>query len=401
VTTEVVIVGAGPAGMMLAYQLASNGAKVRVLERHPDFHREFRGELMQRSVVEQLERAGIFEILLDRGLALPNMQRQMYLGHRRKVRVPGPIELGAVVNQPGFLALLHELCSEHPGYRLDFGVTVLEAIQTDGRVVALKTRSAGVEGRVEGGLFIVCNGRNSPLRKSCGLQTELFESTADALWMRFDFSDAPEALPDTVDVHMFGKSVVVAIQPASGKRLHVAYSAAEDLNTLKKDLPELRKRLLATGGDTLGPLMASKLDEKTEMQVLKIIVDRVKPWHAPGILFLGDAAHTMSPSGGQGLNVAIRDTFVAANHLVPALRENLPIDAALLQKIEDERLPEITQVQAGSTRAGQMVLKPLPVLHLMFTMLSMAMTFVSKLSKGHGIAPPEPRFLTPATQRKK
>lgn len=40
---QVVIVGAGPAGMMLAYQLASNGVRVRVLERHPDFEREFRG----------------------------------------------------------------------------------------------------------------------------------------------------------------------------------------------------------------------------------------------------------------------------------------------------------------------------------------------------------------------
>jgi 2-polyprenyl-6-methoxyphenol hydroxylase-like FAD-dependent oxidoreductase len=38
---EVVIVGAGPAGMMLAYQLVSSGVKVRVLERHPDFQREF------------------------------------------------------------------------------------------------------------------------------------------------------------------------------------------------------------------------------------------------------------------------------------------------------------------------------------------------------------------------
>jgi 2-polyprenyl-6-methoxyphenol hydroxylase-like FAD-dependent oxidoreductase len=61
---EIVIVGAGPAGMMLAYQLASNGIQVRVLERHPDFEREFRGELMQRSVIEQLENAGILRLLV-------------------------------------------------------------------------------------------------------------------------------------------------------------------------------------------------------------------------------------------------------------------------------------------------------------------------------------------------
>ncbi|HZX65857.1 MAG TPA: FAD-dependent oxidoreductase, partial [Myxococcales bacterium] len=52
---RVVIVGGGPAGMLLAYQLASNGVDVTVLERHPDFDREFRGELLQASVVEELE----------------------------------------------------------------------------------------------------------------------------------------------------------------------------------------------------------------------------------------------------------------------------------------------------------------------------------------------------------
>lgn len=376
--------------MMLAYQLAMNGVSVRVLERHPDFRREFRGELMQGSVVSQLEKAGLFQILVERGLALPQMKRQMYVGATRKVRTPGPVETGAVVNQPGFLELLHERCSALPNYRLDFGTAATEAILENGRVVAVNTKS----GRVDGDLFLVTNGRNSPLRKSCGLETETFESTADALWMRFDLSDHAASIPSTVNVHMYGKSVVVAIQPASFKRLHVAYSSAEDLNALKKDLPELKKRLLATGGDVLGPLMAQKLDENTEMQVLKIIVDRVKPWHAPGILFLGDAAHTMSPSGGQGLNVAIRDTFVAANHLVPALQNDAPIDEALLQKIQEERQPEIEALRAGQTRAGQMVLKPIGALHMMFTMLGLAMTLMpGKLGKGHGIAPPEPKYL--------
>src|SRR5262249_15257706 len=153
-------------------------------------------------------------------------------------------------------------------------------------------------------------------------------------------------------------------------RLHVAYSSPEDLNALKRDLPRLKERLLPSLSEPLRGHVERKLDERTEMQVLKIVVDRVKSWHAPGILVLGDAAHTMWPWGGQGLNVAIRDTFVAANHLVPALRDGAPIDAALLQQIQDERFPEIQAIQAGQTRAGQMVLKPIGVLHLMFTMMA-------------------------------
>lgn len=392
---RIIVVGGGPAGMMVAYQLASNGIDVTVLERHPDFDREFRGELLQGRVVEHLERAGLMKVLLERGLALPGIERRMFLGTSRPVRVPGPVERGAIVSQPGMLALLHELCGRFPGYRIEFGTSVLDAVRENGRVVAMKTRRDGVEGSAAADLFIVCNGRNSHLRKTSGLETQQFETTADALWLRFDFSDAPQALPKALHVQMFGKGLVVVLQPTTGNRLHIAYSEPGDLRELRKSLPELRKRLLRSVPSVLRPHLERKLDEQTEWQVLKIIVDRVRQWHAPGVLFLGDAAHTMSPAGGQGLNLAIRDTFVAANHLIDALGAGRPVDPALLQRIQDERQPEIDAVQAAQTRAGRMVLKPLPVLHVMFTILGVAMKAMGKRMQGSPAQRVEPRYLTP------
>ena len=56
--------------------------------------------------------------------------------------------------------------------------------------------------------------------------------------------------------------------------------------------------------------------------LLSTVADRANDWSCPGMLLLGDAAHTMSPVGGQGLNIAIRDAIVAANHLIPALENN-------------------------------------------------------------------------------
>src|SRR5262245_12495191 len=108
---QVVIAGAGPAGMMLAYLLASNDVPVRVLERHADFEREFRGELIGPSVLPVLEQLGILPILVERGLARTGTERRMFAGRTRRVTLPSGNEPGALVSQPGLLGLLHELCS--------------------------------------------------------------------------------------------------------------------------------------------------------------------------------------------------------------------------------------------------------------------------------------------------
>ncbi|WP_331110822.1 FAD-dependent monooxygenase, partial [Archangium sp.] len=316
---QVVIVGAGPAGMMLAYQLVTHGVPVRVLERHPDFEREFRGELIQPAALGPLEKLGILPLLVERKIALPNIERRLFVGQSRRVTVPGGKERGSLISQAGFLQVLHELCGHYPHYQLEFGTTALQAVRENDRVVALKTRREGTEGRVEGDLFVDCSGRNSGLRKDVGIGAETSQLPADVVWLRFDFSDVPEALPDSLDVHMFGKGVVAVFHATTRSRLQVAYSAPGDLGGLRKDLPELRRRLFPLVPPKLRPHLEKKLDENTETQFLRVVVTRLDRWHVPGLLFLGDAAHTMSPSGGQGLNLALRDSYVAANHLLDAL----------------------------------------------------------------------------------
>ena len=99
--------------------------------------------------------------------------------------------------------------------------------------------------------------------------------------------------------------------------------------------PDLRDHLLA------------HRDDSVESFLLSTVSDRVGHWTRPGLLVIGDAAHTMSPVGAQGLNIAIRDAVVAANHLVPALSggdESRVIDRATAA-VEAERVPEVRAVQ--------------------------------------------------------
>jgi 2-polyprenyl-6-methoxyphenol hydroxylase-like FAD-dependent oxidoreductase len=386
---RIVIAGAGPAGMVLAYQLASNGLPVRVLEQHPDFERELRGELIGPSVFPVLERLGVMPILIERGLARSGVERKMFIGPSRQVRLPSGGEPGALISQPGLLAVLDELSRATGRYTLDFKTSAQKAIVEGGRVVGLEVLRDGRAERLASDLVIVCSGRGTKLRKTEGVETELAEKPDDTLWLRFDLSDAPEALPKDTLVHMFGGGIVVVLFATTRSRLQIAYSAPGNLGALRRDLPALRAALLPRLNEPLRAIVGRKLSEDTETQVLKVSIDRLKRWWVPGMLFLGDAAHTMGPAGAQGLNLAIRDAIVAADHLLDAGGATDEV----LAKIEAARRPEIEAAQAGQLRAYGMVHKPLLVQHSMFTILSLVMRL--KKLEGPAAEAVSPRHVAP------
>jgi 2-polyprenyl-6-methoxyphenol hydroxylase-like FAD-dependent oxidoreductase len=72
-------------------------------------------------------------------------------------------------------------------------------------------------------------------------------------------------------------------------------------------------------------LAAHLRSHQTEIErplLLSIVVGRCVQWQQPGVLVLGDAAHPMSSIRAQGINMALRDAVVAANHLVPVCQGN-------------------------------------------------------------------------------
>jgi 2-polyprenyl-6-methoxyphenol hydroxylase-like FAD-dependent oxidoreductase len=359
--------------MILALLLVENGIPVTVLEQHPDFDREFRGDLIGPSVLPVLEDLGLLAELETRGHARRGVERCMFVGARRRVTLPMGRELGALVSQPGLLALLHERCGKHAHYEMRFETTARHAEKKDGRVVAIGVRHHGKDDRITGKVFVACNGRSSRLRHEIGIALELAEKPDSTLWLRFDFSDAKKALPEALEVHMFGKGVVVVTFATTKNRLQIAYSAPGDMAALKKDLPALRAALLPRLPESVRAIVERKLEAEYESQLLRVSIDRMQRWHVPGLLFLGDAAHTMGPAGAQGLNLAIRDSIVAANHFIDAVKAGKPIDEDVFAAIEAERRPEIEMAQAGQLRAYRMVQKPVFVQHLMFTILSLVM----------------------------
>jgi 2-polyprenyl-6-methoxyphenol hydroxylase-like FAD-dependent oxidoreductase len=131
--------------------------------------------------------------------------------------------------------------------------------------------------------------------------------------------------------------------------------------------------------------------------LLDVIVGRLASWTAPGMLLIGDSAHPMSPVGGQGINMAIRDVLVAANHLCPALlagADAATLDAAA-QQVEVERTPEIITMQVHQEKQGQHFLRPGDRIRLSLRLLSLLVhtglpqLLMAKRAKAlsHGVVP--------------
>jgi 2-polyprenyl-6-methoxyphenol hydroxylase-like FAD-dependent oxidoreductase len=102
-------------------------------------------------------------------------------------------------------------------------------------------------------------------------------------------------------------------------------------------LPALRERLVRAAPvlrDVVGAL-----DSWDQVKLLSVQVNRLRRWHRPGLLCIGDAAHAMSPAFGVGVNYAVQDAIAAANLLAGDLRRGPVSDEALARVQRRRELP--------------------------------------------------------------
>jgi 2-polyprenyl-6-methoxyphenol hydroxylase-like FAD-dependent oxidoreductase len=346
--SDVLVAGAGPAGAALALILASQGISTVLVERQHDFQREFRGEVMMPSGLEVLEQLGI-----DLG-AVPHRrptQFRGYLNGRRFLDLN--VDAGAfgrhpplTVSQPHLLEHLVECAGREPCFSFVRGGTVRDLVERDGRVRGLRVSTDEGEREFKARLVVGADGRASVVRRRGAFTVRERGAPMDIVWYKMPWP--PAWSESQLRGYLGGGHLLIAL-PAPDGLLQVAWVI------LKGTYGDLRAR----GVEEWAQAMASHVDSEFAEYLLANVsqisrpflldseTDRVEGWARPGVLLIGDAAHTMSPVGGQGLNLALRDAVVAANHLVPVLSKggtDAELDAAA-ERVEAERLPEIERIQ--------------------------------------------------------
>jgi 2-polyprenyl-6-methoxyphenol hydroxylase-like FAD-dependent oxidoreductase len=355
-----IVIGAGPAGASLAFLLARAGIETTLIERRTDFSREFRGEVLMPSGVQALKQMGLGELLTSvPNRTIPEISaymngRQLFSETLSKAIFNGDLPLA--ISQPAMLETLVNLAARNSTFSFRQGVSISELIVESDRVRGVRLRTAEQDDVFRADLVIGADGRNSVVRRSLQLATTHSAPPMDVVWCKLpcpeDWRGARAYL---------GRGHLLLAYQTWDDSLQLGWVI------LKNTFGKLRERGIEAWvgemarhvSDDLAAHLNKHIDAIRRPFLLEAVSDRVRPWSAPGAVLIGDAAHTMSPVAAQGINVALRDSIVAANHLIEPLLAPQPdqrmIDAATIA-FEAERLPELETLQKMQNQPPKLVL---------------------------------------------
>jgi 2-polyprenyl-6-methoxyphenol hydroxylase-like FAD-dependent oxidoreductase len=113
----------------------------------------------------------------------------------------------------------------------------------------------------------------------------------------------------------------------SNPRPCTASAASGGLDAFRQNIAQIAPYLGARVGE---------IEDWDQIKLLTVQINRLRRWHLPGLLCIGDAAHAMSPAGGVGINLAIQDAVAAANILAAPLRAG-PVTDLILKRVQQRR----------------------------------------------------------------
>ena len=343
--TTCCIVGGGPAGMLSGLLLARQGVDVVVLEKHTDFLRDFRGDTIHPSTMELLSELG----WIDEFLRLPHTKMTRVTVEmagvpvtfadfsRLKVRCP----FVAFMPQWDFLDFLADKAKAHTNFRLMMNAEATDLMWDGGQVIGVRAQTPEGAIEVRAQLVIGADGRHSMVRRGAALTVAKHTPPMDVLWFRL-----PRRPDEELPFFRPGRGhVLVSID--RGEYWQFAYVIpSRQFEAVKAaGLESLRSQVAELSGQLADRV--AELQTWDDVRFLSVSVDRLRRWHRPGVLCIGDAAHAMSPAGGVGINLAVQDAVAAANILGPSLRRGgaLQLDRVQRRRAFPTRVTQLVQLR--------------------------------------------------------
>ncbi|MCV2458475.1 FAD-dependent monooxygenase [Streptomyces sp. ICN988] len=353
---DVCVVGAGPAGLTLALLLLRSGVRVTVVERSRSHRREFRGEILQPGAMRILDRLGVLAGARARGC---HEHDRFRLVERDRVlldidyrTLPAPHDHLLSVPQSHLLTELLLRCAEFTHFEYVDGCRVNALLRDErGRITG-----AAADGHVFHSTVVVgADGRFSQVRRLAGIEagrSEAFDQ--DVLWFKLT-KDSPDAGHDVRVFRGAGTSPVLAYA-SWPDRIQVGWTLPHGgyRRVVAEGLDHV-KACLSRAVPVYADLIDAQITSLRDLSLLDVFSGRAERWARDGLVLMGDAAHTHSPIGAQGINLSVQDAVVLHPLLVEAVGRG-ETSAAFLSRFEERRAPDIaTMMRLQSMQSKAML----------------------------------------------
>jgi 2-polyprenyl-6-methoxyphenol hydroxylase-like FAD-dependent oxidoreductase len=340
--TEVLILGAGPVGLMAAGDLARRGVEVRVVEKATERSPLSKALVVQPRTLETMDLIGLAEEFIRRGYPAPGLNVGLGLGKK-----PVSVEMRALDTRFPYLLVLPQAETEEilearlgeHGVAIERGVEFVGIEQSEGNYVVSKVRlSDGSEEWVRSRYLVGCDGAHSAVRHAVGLPFQ--GTTFDSIVFLADVKIEGEEFVKSRITNFTSRRGFVSVLPFLGE-----YSRIFAVDFAKQHRAPNEELTLGDLQDTVDAIVPMKLTMREPRWLTRFYApSRQVPANRVGRVFLaGDAAHAHSPAGGQGMNTGLQDAFNLTWKLAAVLRGEAPKE--LLASYDAERHPVDARIQ--------------------------------------------------------
>ncbi len=358
ITTDVLIVGAGPAGLTAAITLHQRGVATTIVDNQAEAANTSRAAVVHARTLEMLEPSGVTAELVRRGTPAPTFS------FRDRDRVLLPVRFDQLPTVYPYTLMLSQAETEAALlHRLgELGGTVLRPHQ----VTAVTQDAEHVTATLDDGTSIQArylvgaDGAHSTVRQQAGIG--FTGHSYDELFSLADVRLTGDLPRDEIILYFATAGMlVVAPLPHGVTRLVATVDNAPEQPSV-----EYVQGLLDTRGPATGRAVVDEIVWGSRFRVQNRVADR---YRAGRILLAGDAAHAHSPAGGQGMNTGIQDAVRLGGALADALASDStdPLDAYQTARLPvahkvvqlADRLTRLATVSPGRRPVRNLVLRGL------------------------------------------